>query len=567
MSRSAPEDAASGLTAPIADPTTPGPTFTVRRVLPFGIVVVLSALSPAVPHNITPIARWWILAWVMIALTAGACFLAARLPTGHWWHTATPLLLFPAIQMLRAADGFAASGFTPLIFLPVLWFALYGPLRDVVIGIAGAMIVVIWPIVLIGGARYPASSLRGSVLLLIVLASAAVLISTLVRSTRTAATRLSVSEQRFRAAFDDAPMGMALTGIRGTEFGHFLRVNRALCALFGRTAEELTSAPIESLTHPDDVADTRTWFSHATDLDVAHRFEKRYLHASGRVIWASVSFSVVRDDAGRPMHLITQIEDVSTRRQTDQALLDALESERAATEQMRALEAARSAVMSNAAHDLRTPLTSASGFTELLLEGSAGELTPTQHKLAETVSRSLSRLSGIVDELVATSRKHIDVAPTAREPFDLGAVLDGATHAMSIMSSMAGQTLHADNGLHGVAVEGDSGRIDRALGNLIGNAVKFTPAGGRVLIDGHVENDRAVITVRDTGIGIPTDEHQKIFDRYYRASATDGRTINGSGLGLAIVREIVSQHDGTVDVASEPGKGSTFTVTLPLLVS
>jgi two-component system, OmpR family, sensor histidine kinase BaeS len=138
---------------------------------------------------------------------------------------------------------------------------------------------------------------------------------------------------------------------------------------------------------------------------------------------------------------------------------------------------------------------------------------------------------------------------------------------MSIMSSMAGQTLHADNGLHGVAVEGDSGRIDRALGNLIGNAVKFTPAGGRVLIDGHVENDRAVITVRDTGIGIPTEEHQKIFDRYYRASATDGRTINGSGLGLAIVREIVSQHDGTVDVASEPGKGSTFTVTLPLLVS
>ena len=553
-------------TAPLLDPTTPGPAFTVRRLLPFGVVVVLSAVSPAVPHNITPIAKWWIAAWVVIVVVAAACFVSARLPNGHWWHTVTPLLLFPAIQLLRAADGFAASGFTPLLFLPMLWFALYGPLRDVVLGIVGAAIVLIWPIVLIGAPRYPASTLRGAVLFLIVLGAAGLLISALVRSTRTTAARLSVSEQRFRAAFDDAPMGMALTGIRGAGFGYFLRVNRALCALFGRTAEELTSAPIETFTHPDDVEQTRTWFAHATETDVAHRLEKRYLHASGRVIWASVSFSVVRNDAGEPVHLITQLEDISARRQADQVLLDALDSERAAAEQMRALDASRTAVMSNAAHDLRTPLTSATGFTELLLEGSAGELSDMQRKLVETISRGLSRLGSIVDELVATSRKQVDMAPIDRAPVDLGAVLDGATQAMTIMSSMAGQTLHAENALHGVAVEGDSGRIDRALGNLIDNAVKFTPAGGRVIIDGHVEADRAVITVTDSGMGIPPDEHEKIFDRYYRSAVTAGRAINGSGLGLAIVKEIVAQHDGTIDVDSEPGRGSTFTVTLPLVM-
>ncbi len=565
-------DARGGVTpgtaasAPLVDALGAGTPFTRRHLLPFGLVIVLSALSPAVPHNITPILRWWVLAWVMIALTALACVLAARLPNGHWWHTVTPLLLFPAIQLLRAADGFASSGFTPLLFLPVLWFALYGPLRDVVIGIVGCAIVVIWPIVVIGAPRYPTSSLRGSLLLLTVLGAAGLLISALVRSTRTATARLSMSEQRFRAAFDDAPMGMALTGINGAQFGYFLRVNRALCALFGRTAEELTSNPIEAFTHPDDLAQTRTWFSHATDAESAHRLEKRYLHTSGRVIWASVSFSVVRDDEGRPLHLITQIEDVSARRLADQALLDALETERAAAEQMRELDASRTTIMSNAAHDLRTPLTSATGFTELLLEGSAGELTEMQRKLVETISRGLSRLGSIVDELVATARKQVGVAPISREPVDLGAVLDGATQAMSIVSSMAGQTLHAENALRGVAVEGDSGRIDRALANLIGNAVKFTPAGGQVQIDGHVEGGRAVISVSDTGIGIPPDEHEKIFDRYYRSAGSDRRSINGSGLGLAIVKEIVSQHEGTIEVDSAPGCGSKFTVTLPLLV-
>ena len=338
----APVDVSSGWaeTSLTADPT-PGPAFTLRRLVPFGVVVVLSALSPALPHNITPIVRWWVLAWVVIVLTAGACVIAARLPNGHWWHTVTPLLLFPAIQLLRAADGFASSGFTPLLFLPVLWFALYGPLRDVVLGIVGCALVVIWPILLIGAPRYPASSLRGSLLFLIVLASAGLVMSALVRSTRIAAARLSLSEQRFRAAFDDAPMGIALTGISGAQYGYFLRVNRALCALFGRSAEELTSAPIEAFTHPDDVEQTRSWFAHATESEVAHRLEKRYLHASGRVIWASVSFSVVRDDEGQPVHLITQIEDVSARRQADQALLDALDTERAAAEQMRALDAAR----------------------------------------------------------------------------------------------------------------------------------------------------------------------------------------------------------------------------------
>ena len=124
--------------------------------MPFGVVLVLSALSPAMPHSITPIVKWWVLAWVADrGCRPCACVVATRLPNGHWWHTATPLLLLPIVQLLRAADGFAASGFTPLLFLPILWFALYGPLRDVVIGLLGAAIVFLWPILVDRRAAIP----------------------------------------------------------------------------------------------------------------------------------------------------------------------------------------------------------------------------------------------------------------------------------------------------------------------------------------------------------------------------------------------------------------------------
>ena len=478
------------MTAPFVDPSATGPTFTTRRLLPFAGVLVIAALLPALPHDTTPIAKWWIAAWVMVAVTAAACLIAMRLPNGHWWHTVAPLLVFPTIQLLRASDGFAASGFTPLAFLPILWFALYGTARDLYLAIVAAINLFLWPIVVIGSPQYPASTLRGLVLFLIVASAAGLTIMRLVQSVRDSTSELVRSERRFRAAFEDAPVGMAITGVRGEGAGYFLRVNDALCVMFGRTADELTSRPVEAFTHPDDRTATRAWFDTATDPDVPHRIEKRFVHRSGRTLWSEVWFSVVRDEHGEPLHLVSQISDVGARRRADTALLQVLDDERAAADRLRELDRTRRAVLSNAAHDLRTPLTSATGFTELLLDGSAGDLTDPQRKLVETVDRGLARLGSIVDELVATARQQVEVTPRAHEPFDIGEVLDSATQAMSIMSSLAGQTLDGDNQLRGVEVRGEADRVDRVFANLIGNAVKFTPAGGTVRVDGAVRDGR-----------------------------------------------------------------------------
>ena len=544
--------------------TEPDPMFTLRRALPFLIVTVLSALSPAIPHEVNTTVGWWAVSWALIAVTAGACYLASQRPSGHWLYTVAPLLLLPVIQALRAADGSSKSGFLSLLFLPVVWFALYGQRRDVWIALVGSALVALLPIVLVGAPRYPASSMRGSLLLLTVLVAVGVLISTLVESGRRTTGQLRVSESRFRAAFDDAPVGMALTGVVGPQAGCFIRVNRALCAIFGRTAAELTSKPVEAFTHPDDVATTRRLFESATNVKTVRRFEKRYLHSSGRTILAAISYSLVTDEQNEPLYLVSQIEDVSARRDLDQALLEALDNERAAADRMRELDQIRSKVLSGVAHDLRTPLTAATGFAELLADGSAGPLNPGQAKLLDTISRSLGRLTGMVEELITTSRRDQERTRSNAAPVDVDALVSGAIQTTSMVAAVRQQHLTAHLSLDGVKVRGDANRLDRALVNLLSNAVKFTPDGNEITVETSLSDDRVAISITDTGMGIAADEQERIFERYYR-SVDVATAISGSGIGLAIVKEIITQHGGTVEVRSEPGSGSTFTVYLPVL--
>ncbi len=544
---------------------TGGATFTARRGLPFLVVIVLCALSPVVPHSITPKAHWWIIAGALIVVLVGAGVIATRLPNGHWWHTVTPMISLPIIQFLRAADGFSTSGFVPMLFLPVTWFALYAGRRQVVLSLIGCTFLLIWPILLIGAPRYPAPTLRGSLLLLLVLVIVGLLINGLVESSRRATGDLRMSERRFRAAFDNAPVGMALAGVTGARAGYFLRVNQALCAMFGRTAEELTAAPIATFTHPDDVASTVDRLTRATTSDTARLIETRFVHKSGATIWAALSFSVIRDEAGAPQYLISQIEDIGSRRESDQALLNALESERRSTERMRELDRVRTEVFSNIAHDLRSPLTAAAGFTELLADGSVGALTPRQKSLLATVDRSLSRIANIVDEMPAASHPEPVITAPSKDVIDIGDTVDTAVQTMAMIASMHGQALSYHCELNGVLVAADASRIGRALLNLIGNAVKYTPDTGHIDVDARRFGDRVVIVVSDDGIGIPADDQERVFERSFRSATAKERAISGTGLGLAIVKEIVTQYGGTIAVESEPGYGSAFTMTLPAL--
>jgi PAS domain S-box-containing protein len=530
----------------------------------FGSVILLSAISPAVPGTITPNAAWWLAAWGFLVLLVLSGYLATRLPPRNWLTTVTPLLLFPAIWCLRCSDGNSASGFTPLIFLPVVWCALYGRQRDVILSIVFGGLTLFLPMFIVGPPQYPRAVWRGSVLLMIVIAAIGPLIYTLVETARRANRALSRSEVEFRAAFEDAPVGMALTGIRGGEAYRFLRVNRALSTMFGRSADELTSVPVVELTHPDDVELTNYRFSIATEPEAPRRIQKRYQHKSGRPIWVSITYSVVHDDHGAPTHLISQIEDITARLESDRALLEAFETDLAATERMNRLDKLRAEMASTVSHELRTPLTSAAGYVELLLESDAGPLTPEQRMMLDTIARSLTRLNGIVDDVLDMASQQASKQPAEDLIADLGGVLHAALDTLSLQAATHGLDLVVRDDLDGAQITADPGRIERVLVNLLTNAVKFTENDGVITVTASRNADSATIAIADNGIGIAPDDQDRIFQRFYRADNGAEQKASGTGLGLAIVQAITSQYGGTISVDSDLGKGSTFTLTLPL---
>jgi PAS domain S-box-containing protein len=219
--------------------------------------------------------------------------------------------------------------------------------------------------------------------------------------------------------------------------------------------------------------------------------------------------------------------------------------------------------LSTVSHELRTPLTSISGFLELLAD-SAQDLGETERRYLETVDRNVARLRKLVDDLLLMRQVGAHRFSIERARLDLAAVVAEAVEAAgpAALASEIALTLEAGGT---VPVDGDRARLAQVADNLIGNAVKFTPAGGHVQVEVSAQDGWALLIVADDGIGIPASQRARLFDPFFRASSATEQQISGTGLGLSIVKAIVEAHGGTVGVETEPGQGSTFRVELPLL--
>jgi signal transduction histidine kinase len=234
----------------------------------------------------------------------------------------------------------------------------------------------------------------------------------------------------------------------------------------------------------------------------------------------------------------------------------------AQNERLRELDSLKDEFVALVSHELRTPLTSIHGYLELVLEGEAGELSDEQVRFLGVVDRNAQRLQRLVGDLLFVAQVDAGRLSLQHTRVDLPSLAFECVEAATPAADEKGIRLEL------AAVEippvwADRARLGQLLDNLVSNALKFTPDGGRVEVKVSRENGHALVEVADSGMGISEEEQKHLFERFFRTSSATRQAIQGTGLGLAITKAIAEGHGGRVTVESNEGRGTTFRVELP----
>lgn len=232
-------------------------------------------------------------------------------------------------------------------------------------------------------------------------------------------------------------------------------------------------------------------------------------------------------------------------------------------ERLRELDDLKNRFVSSASHELRTPLSAIIGYLEIVLGGEIGGLNDEQEEFLQIVKRNCDRLNKLVDDILFMGRVDSDRLTLEPQEVDLVALAAAEVESMHAAAQSKNLTLLLEAPEPVGMIEGDPTRLMQVLDNLLSNAVKFCSPGGSVTVAVHGDEDAVALAVQDTGVGIPADELPRIFERFFRASTAATSGAPGTGIGLSIVQAIAEAHGGQVDVRSELGTGTTFTVTLP----
>lgn len=217
--------------------------------------------------------------------------------------------------------------------------------------------------------------------------------------------------------------------------------------------------------------------------------------------------------------------------------------------------------VSNVSHELKTPLTAVRTTAEALMCGAKNDDVLVDRFLNNILVES-DRLSALIEDLMEIARMDSGVTRTERDDTDMAAVVNRAVSAVLPQARQKGVSVEIDVA-EGLVAYCDEAQMVQVVRNLVDNAVKYTQPGGRVDVLAGEDDASLVVTVKDTGIGIPHGEIERVFERFYRVDKARSRRAGGTGLGLAIVKDIVESHGGRVDVETELGRGSTFVVTIP----
>ncbi len=238
-----------------------------------------------------------------------------------------------------------------------------------------------------------------------------------------------------------------------------------------------------------------------------------------------------------------------------------------ANQELRRIDTIKSEFVSVASHELRTPLASIKNAIQIMLSGKAGEINENQKKFLSMAERNINRLTNILNDLLNLSRIESGKIVMNFEELVPKALIEFILSSLKPQADNKSLKLRMDLPDELPTAYGDREKIEQILTNLMGNAIKFTPEGGEITVSVKpLDSNRKMVafSVRDTGIGIPEDELEKIFDKFHQVEDSLHRSTGGTGLGLAITRGLIEAHQGKIWVQSELRKGSTFTFTLPV---
>ena len=362
---------------------------------------------------------------------------------------------------------------------------------------------------------------------------------------------LSRRHADYQELFEAAGVGIARVGIDG----QLLDVNQRLADICRRERGDLLGLHVSDLTHPEDRALDQAMVD-ATLVGRQERYtlEKRYLAPGGVEVWVQLTSVLVRDADGQPLHFVNVVEDISQRRQYQEAILTAQTSDRASK--------AKTEFLSRMSHELRTPLNAMLGFAQLLRVDPRHPLHEAQRQKVQYIEQAGAHLLAMLTDVLDLSRIEAGSLPLSLEPLRIRSALHEAVALVQHQARDAGLSLFVHEVDDHAFVRADHTRLRQVMVNLLSNAIKYNRPQGQVRLDVQVQAPDVVFSVQDTGQGLSSQQQAHLFEPFNRLGA-ERSGIEGTGIGLVIVQRLVTLMNGRIEVSSVPGEGSVFRVILP----
>jgi len=352
-----------------------------------------------------------------------------------------------------------------------------------------------------------------------------------------------LAEEKYRMIFENSAAAITLVD----EQERLISWNKFTEGLLGMEGEELYLLPVKSLYPNGEWERIRTF--DVRQKGMQHHLETKMMKKDGSLIDVDISLSVLKDSDGNTTGSIGVIRDITERKQAEDKLKETMEL--------------KSQFISTVSHELRTPLAAMKEGLGIVLDQVVGDINEKQKKFLDIAKRNADRLGALINDVLdfqklSAGKMNLDIQDN-----DIAQVISEVHETMTLYAKKHDVELVTELPENLPVAKFDHGKITQVLTNLISNAVKFTPANGMASVNVRHKNEELVISVHDTGMGIPKEALPKIFERFYRVHRPD-KQIQGTGLGLAIVHKIVLMHGGRIEVESEENQGTTFTVYLPL---